>query len=150
MQPFTFRAGLPPVDRIDLNSNFREPGQNSYMRETVGYAVVKCVMHYAIWSFNVAYAAGQFHASCVQLHYYWKMEMRKTSVMHVNMLTCTLCHLTILQGSGFSDGQHEVDQRQPQHRLLWLLCRADQDRRAVPAGAAPCTTDIKIVWFEIY
>lgn len=32
---------LPPLDRIDISSNFREPGQNSYMRETVGYALMR-------------------------------------------------------------------------------------------------------------
>jgi hypothetical protein len=40
-QQFLFKSGLPVVDRIDLNSEFREPGNNCYMRETVGYALMK-------------------------------------------------------------------------------------------------------------
>lgn len=42
LQLFLFENGLPLVDRIDLNSEFREPGDNSYMRETVAYALMKC------------------------------------------------------------------------------------------------------------
>ena len=41
LQMFLFKDGLPVIDRIDLNSNFREPGNNCYMRETVGYAFMK-------------------------------------------------------------------------------------------------------------
>lgn len=34
-------AGFPPQKRIDLSSNFREPGDNSYVRETVGYELMR-------------------------------------------------------------------------------------------------------------
>ncbi len=44
LQGFKFPTpGFPPQSRIDLNSNFREPGTNSYMRETVGYALMRRV-----------------------------------------------------------------------------------------------------------
>ena len=40
-QNFQFSPDLPLVDRVDFNSNWHEPGDDSYMRETVGYALMK-------------------------------------------------------------------------------------------------------------
>lgn len=52
LQGFLFKEGLPLVDRIDLSSNFREPGNNCYMRETVGYALIKCAQEDSLYAFS--------------------------------------------------------------------------------------------------
>lgn len=45
MQLFEWKEGREPVKKIDINSNWKEPGQNSYLREYEAYNVLKCVLN---------------------------------------------------------------------------------------------------------
>lgn len=101
VQPFTFRPNLPPVDRIDLNSNFREPGDNSYMRETVASALMKCApfptgtpLSAAMPLFRLQRLLG---ARRQQLHVrdggVCPHEVRKQTINTITLLAANCCRL---------------------------------------------------------
>lgn len=43
LQEFTYDENRKPVNKIDVNSDWHEPGDNSYLREYEAYNVFRCI-----------------------------------------------------------------------------------------------------------